>query len=422
MVAAVTEALRKLLGEVDSPLPIDPASDSALASAEVVAFPPKHLPAASGKHRLNLFLYQVRPNPALRNLGLPARAAPGDTASVGIALDLFYLLTAYGADNNEVASHRLLGRAMAVLGDAAVVPGVRNALKQGPLVQDAGFQLEHFRITPFQLSLDDMSKLWTMFQADYRLSVVYQVSVAVIDALGPRSAALPILKPQITALADPGPRLRHALPPFGRPSALLGAGSAPSSSSSSSAAAGDRIVLRGENLSAIDAAVRLRDVAGRVSFELEPLAGASPSELEFVLPADPSGWLASLYTVSLVHQPASGPAVSSNEVPLAIAPRLLSLAPNPIDRAVSTAVTAWFSPVVRPEQRVSLLVGGRELRARERDGDSAQAEFDTSPLAPGTFMARLRVDGVDSPVTDDLSPEPAFAASVPRLTVVGAPP
>src|ERR1700761_6099358 len=51
--------------------------------------------------RLNLFLYQVTPNVAYRNAGMPSRSGTsGDRlTNAPLALDLHYVLTAYGRQN-----------------------------------------------------------------------------------------------------------------------------------------------------------------------------------------------------------------------------------------------------------------------------------------------------------------------------------
>ena len=53
---------------------------------------------AASPDRINLFLFQATENQGWRNLGLPSRSANGDRISnPWLALDLSYLLTAYGS-------------------------------------------------------------------------------------------------------------------------------------------------------------------------------------------------------------------------------------------------------------------------------------------------------------------------------------
>jgi hypothetical protein len=79
---------------------------------------------------LNLFLYQVTPNTALRNTALPSVNAAGNRiARPPLALDLHYLLTAYGSD--DLQAEVLLGYGMQVFHEnpvlsRATVRGVLN--------------------------------------------------------------------------------------------------------------------------------------------------------------------------------------------------------------------------------------------------------------------------------------------------------
>jgi len=52
---------------------------------------------ADGQGRINLFLYQTQINAAWRNMDMPGQIKPNETGRPPLALDLYYLLTAYGA-------------------------------------------------------------------------------------------------------------------------------------------------------------------------------------------------------------------------------------------------------------------------------------------------------------------------------------
>ena len=60
-------------------------------------------------------------------------------------------------------------------------------LKQSNLAEE----IEHVRITPAALSLEELSKLWTAFQGSYRMGAAYLVSVVLIEAQRPTRAAVP---------------------------------------------------------------------------------------------------------------------------------------------------------------------------------------------------------------------------------------
>ena len=82
--------------------------------------------------QLNIFLYQVTPNAALRNAELPSRSARGERVSnPPLALDLHYLITAYG--KTDFQAEILLGYAMHLLHERPLLdrPAIRRAPAQG---------------------------------------------------------------------------------------------------------------------------------------------------------------------------------------------------------------------------------------------------------------------------------------------------
>ncbi len=182
-IAAVTTTLRNIIAR---------GIGDELGSGSVTTRPPdKARENGESSNQINIFLYHTLPNSALRNQDIPSRVKPGETGKLPLALNLYYLITAYGQDNDDILGHRLLGAAMRVLHDAAILkPGdIKAALSESNLHQ----QIERIRITPQSLSLDDVSKLWTTFQTQYRISAAYEVSVILIDSSLPVKAPLPVL-------------------------------------------------------------------------------------------------------------------------------------------------------------------------------------------------------------------------------------
>jgi len=123
-VTAVTRTLRKLLDDaVKAPVPDNlPADVKPTAEIQVTTLPPdKARDGNTAKNQVNLFLYHSVLNSGWRNMDVPRLIMPGETGQPPLPLNLFYLITAYGQDNNELISHFLLGRAMSVLHDHAVL-------------------------------------------------------------------------------------------------------------------------------------------------------------------------------------------------------------------------------------------------------------------------------------------------------------
>ena len=123
-------------------------------------------------NQVNVFLFQTSPNASWRNVA----TEPGGLRPPPLALNLLYLLSAHGRDDDdsEPFSHRLLGEAMRVLHEQPVL----DLAEPGP-AQAGG--VDRVRITLQPLSLEEMTKLWTIFQTPYRLSAVYEATVILID-------------------------------------------------------------------------------------------------------------------------------------------------------------------------------------------------------------------------------------------------
>jgi Pvc16 N-terminal domain len=417
-IAAVTRTLRSLLDNVAatdfSGLPNDTRPT---AQIEVTTLPPDRarLPDAS-RNRLNLFLYQTELNAAWRNMDIPRRVRPGENGFPPLGLDLFYLITAYAENDSDLIGHVLLGTAMRMLHDHAVFSRaeIRTALSLSEL--DA--QIERVRITPQPLSLDEISKLWTGFQSEYRLSAAYQVAVVLIDSDRALRAALPVLRRGSEdrgafVVAAPSPSLLKVKeffdptlptrPPYGKPAAELG----------------DVIVLTGAHFGGNDMTARF--LHSRLDDPLtRPLeAERTDTEVQVALPsaADagvPAAWPAGFYTVELEVQRPTPPNWTTNRLPFGLAPTITSL--NPTSQGVGAQpfdLTVTCTPQVLAEQRAVLLFGDREVvpssvvTPADPDADTTLV-FPISDAAEGAYVVRVRVDGVDSIPIDFTASPPQF--------------
>jgi hypothetical protein len=389
-IAAVTGALCTLFGKI-------PTIEDALSDLKITAVPPDQAGTDAGSSALNVFLYQVVSNAAWRNMNVPRQLPAGAVASPApdvppVALDLNYLITAYGKDNDDTLAHLVIAEVVSLLADNACLS---PDLIQGATVNaaitgiDLDRQVERVRVTPKPLTVEEISKLWTIFQAKYRISVSYQVSVVLIDSTLPSRAPLPVLIRNVHAA--PGlpalPTITAITPPNGQPSALLG----------------DTIVISGygldgsnDNLTVVFQSPLLAD---------PPLAAAvtsrSATSVSVQLPSN-SDAPAGPYLVALRRDdppPATGAAQVSrttNALPITLAPRIVAIQSPTAPRSATSAVTITCSPQVWPQQRVSLLLGDAEIPAPSRAASTADLSFPVADYPAGMFYVRLRVDGVDS--------------------------
>jgi hypothetical protein len=124
---------------------------------------------------LTIFLYEVIEDWSARNK--PNERAPqGNKISIkrpGAALLCRYLLTPWSGD--RATDQRILGRAMQVLYD--------NAIVNGPALQGSLFAGdEALRITMIPISLEDRARVWHAINKPYHLSANYEVRVVNVDS------------------------------------------------------------------------------------------------------------------------------------------------------------------------------------------------------------------------------------------------
>ncbi len=430
-IASVTRLLMDLLNDT---MVNGDVSGGIGADVIVTALPPDRVLEQLGENRpsqLNLFLHRITPNPALTNTDLPTRDARGQiTNRPRLALDLHYLLTAYSTQ--ELQAEILLGYAMEMFHETAILPRnmVRAALEGNvngailpPAFQDTdpaqlADQLELIKITPQNMSLDDMSKLWTAMQTHYRTTVGYMVSVVLIEREAPKRTPLPVLsrgavdpvtnrdagvvvRPE---LAPTAPILTRLSLPGERPAIRLG----------------DTLTFRGHHLDHGEPRVRFTEVGSGAVIELVPTAAPAPDRLQVELPqgapldpasplagtgADPGAWRIGHYLADVTLR--NGPVERvTNRLPVTLAPRA---SPTAAPDAGGVRITVSCEPRIRSIQSVSILAGQQEqpLPALDDDADEVEAVYAALPSG-ATLPVRLRVSGIDSLLIDPAAKPPRF--------------
>jgi hypothetical protein len=187
VIAEVSEFLRHTLwlGIQDDPV----TSQLVTSEQNIVLTNPAQGGLPQGVVRqMSLWLYHIVPNEHLRNAPFVRRRdpTPKDPNRVSddvlfyppLVLNLLYLLTPSiqgdgGGANDQLADQRLLGRAMQVLHDQAVLP------MQSRETPGDGNEL-HISLAP--RTIDEIAQVWEAMQQPYRLSVCYEVRVVRIDS------------------------------------------------------------------------------------------------------------------------------------------------------------------------------------------------------------------------------------------------
>jgi hypothetical protein len=394
-IAAVTATLQAILGT-------EITADPDLNDTTVTALPLDKARGTITTNQLNLFLYQILPNAAWRNMDMPTRVRPGESGMSPMALDLRYLITVFGRENDtsQPFDHHLLGKAMSVLYDHALLgPDEIKIAFPGSGLEN---QPDRVRITLQPLSLEDISKLWMGFATQYRVSVGYDVSVTLIDSAQPVKAALPVLGRNAqdkgwqsqANLNPPFPALNSVTPPNQQQSARLG----------------DTLTLAGINLDGTNIGVQFNHPLWTAPVGVAPIAGGTTSQLSVQIPNSPTVWPAGFYTLAvLVQRPGETYRRTTNQLSFSLAP---SVTVTPASApAGSVTYTAACTPQVQVGQAVSLFLGDAEIAAQAFTAQTGTLTFAATGLVAGSYYFRLRVDGVDSLLVNRSVTPPVFDAT-----------
>lgn len=438
-IAGVTAVLRDLLNDG---LINHNVSGVLGSSVTVSTLAPDRVVPANGTEasQINLFMYLVTPNQGWRNDRLPSRDASGRLrlANAPLALDLHYLLSVYSG--GDLHAEILLGYAMQLLHEMPVLTrdAIRTALNPSPDVGttlppalralvDSGLedQVELIKLTPAYLNTEEMSKLWTAMQSHFRPTAAYTASVVLIEATQPARSPLPVLSrgpvDSVTGrdrgvvvnpgLVPPVPMLNAIVPPLRQPVARIG----------------DLLDLQGANLDGTAREVHFVndrfDIDVTVAAEPPPAEGAGAliqvrldSALSTSLPVG-------VYRVSAsVVRPGESDPRETNRLTAVLAPQMTNL---PLSVARDGGGTASFAidfvPMLRAGQRAVLVLGQDEYLPQGSGSPSSTLAFviPNAPVSPPEgFLARLRIDDIESPIIDLSQPPPATPTFLDQRVVI----
>jgi Pvc16 N-terminal domain len=392
-IAAVTAVIKDL---IENGLVSD-AIVSSIGDVMVTALPPDRISVeADERPQLNLFLYQISPN---RNANWSANTAekPYDRSSIDrhstqpLALDLYYLLTAYGA--KDFQAELLLGYAInllykiPVLNSDRIEAALTNATKVSAAnvfsqalsaisTTELAQNLGQIKISSEFLNLEETSRLWSLLQTHYRPSTAYRVSMISIPERqeykqdGGKiniSCSIPQID-QVTTLGDRSITLDNIL------------------------------LIRGRDLRGEITRIRL----AKKEIMLSP-QDITPTQISCKIPPHLA---AGVQGVQILHSLIESPdlCIESNLASFVLHPQIAATV-NKIDgqdRAVrNVEIAVKFSPGVHRSQQVNLLLyraaNPQEVAysapANLVATDTDLLTFYLSNIAPGNYLVQARVDG-----------------------------
>jgi hypothetical protein len=345
--------------------------------------PDKARENSSNSNQLNLFLYHIAFNANRRNMDFPQKGKKAEIANPPLALDLFYLITAYAADNDDVMAHRILGRAMNIMNDRSVLKS--EDLAKPPETDKEKFspQLESIRIVPQLLTSDEVSKMWTAFQTPFRISAAYGISAVLVDSKIQRKVALPVRAYNIYAIQFRRPLIERISP--------------------QAAEIGDCIIIEGRNLKRENTKIVIGSLHIVPQIISETKVGAVLPE-KAILPED-KDLIAGVNTVQVIEDQMMGTpptlhkCMESNIAAFILIPKIIQIDPAEVQR--EKELTIKVSPKIGSQQKVSLIFNDLPLDVLPRS-PTGPASSDTIAIPipfdfpKGDYLLRIQVDGAES--------------------------
>lgn len=366
-----------------------------VAGTIVTTARPDEAVGANTDPRVNIFLYQTNTNAALRNADLPTRQSDGTLVRrPQAALNLYYLLTFYGAET-QLEPQRLLGSVVNVLhAQPLLTPErIQAAISAKPFLagSDLDRQIESVKFSLTPLNLEELSKLWSVFfQTPYSLSIAYQASVVLIESEDVPQTALPVRERTLRAIPIAQPIVDRVI--------AAGGADAPITVDSTINILGRR--LRGE------------ETKVRISGEAETPPQISDREISLPLSLFPADSLrAGIQGVQVTHGLLLGiPPVPHRGVESNVAPFVLHPIVADVVAPSATSVEVTFNPKVGRAQRAVLLLNqlnqpapAYRFRAPPDNGITNPAATDTDTISfaitgvePGDYLVRVQIDGAES--------------------------
>ena len=404
-IAATTAVLRRLLQNAI------PAAQlgGVLGPVVVSALPPDRINVAVETSQLNLFMYQIRPNTGWSNNEFPSHGSSGRRlTSPPLALDLSYMLSAYGAQNFH--GEILLGHGALLLHQTRVL--TRDAIKAtfagGALPADLALlsgsgldsQEEIVSLSMESLAMEEMSQLWQVFGEKYRPSIAFQAHVVLLRGTEPAAASgPPVQQTRLVSTTSINPTVNTIVP------------------ASIPVATGATIDLVGTGLLTPGTVVLFSS-----GESVSPDASSTPMQVTVSLPAT---LRAGVNTVRVQHRARFGADLrggpESNTAPFILRPAFALTAAGGPDIGIgarvdtgqqtSTTITVAFLPAVDRRQRVALLlneiavVGGAathsyaiDAPSREKDAATTTGTiaFTVDSVQRANYLVRLQVDGAET--------------------------
>lgn len=392
-IATVTATLQRIL---------QVAVQERVYGARVTTVRPDTIESGSTQTCVNIYMYMATPNSVLPNTDAFPRRPRGELGKrTQVALDLQYLLSFHGKET-ELEPQRLLGCVVNTLQDALVITSemIRDTLADPTFTflaeADLTDQVEPIFITPTEISVENLSKIWSTFmQTPYSLSATYKGSIVFIEGQEPGARALPVRE------------RRSSIMPF---SQILVERVVPRKGALEPIVADSTLLILGRNLYHANAMIRI----GGLEMTPETMTN---SQITFSLASVPGEVLrAGIQSLRIVHplsrldSDAAAPyqGVESNLATFVLRPTITSVEISNVqdqgDNTRTADVTVQFNLTIEPKQLVVLILNEWSVdrqtsyvfKATARQVQVTEASISLKGVRSGEYLVRVQVDGAES--------------------------
>lgn len=390
--------------------------------ARVTTVRPKTLESGNTETCVNIYLYMVTPN-TYHISDNSTRRPRGELAKRSqAALDLQYVISFHG-NEAELEPQRMMGCVVRTLQNTlTITPEMIRDTSADPTLSflagtDLANQVEQISITPTDISVENLSKIWSVFfQTPYSLCATYKCSVIFIEGEEPGVRALPVRD------------RRHLVMPF---SQLVVERVISQRGALEPILADSNLFILGRGLYNSTTLVRI----GELEVEAQEVKDA---KIIFPLTSVPRGVLrAGVQSLQVVHPGArshiAGPyrGIDSNLASFVLRPTIISVSVSNVQIQGNDTrcadVTVEFDLIVGQRQLVVLILNewstdspsAYMFKGLIRQEEVRELTIPADKVKAGEYLVRVQIDGAESLLSYDTDPNsPTFNQYVsPRITI-----
>lgn len=414
-IATVTATLQRLLQSV---------IQQDIEGARATTLPPAGISTGAPEVGVNIFLYHVTSNPSLANFDSTPNRIKGNPLNRQVALDLYYMMSCYGNDA-ELQPQRVLGSVVSTFVDKRILTPelIRSTCNDStfPFLVDADLadQIQQINIVPVDISLEDLSKAWSVFyQVPYVLSIAYRACLVIVEGRENFQRALPVRDASPAGLVPfpASPYIEQVLAQGSRFEPIV---------------LGSVIIVRGRNLQSQTVEIHVGDLIVKPTSVIDREIIFSLANISF--PQIQAG----VQSLQVIHRidstsPLITNAIASNVMPFVLCPTIVSVSVTQLeeveDNLRSAVVVLQLDVLVREKQKVVLslnewAVNSPAIYMFDRPPlphNSSTIEIPIKNVKAAEYLVRIQIDGAESKLGVDDDPDSSTYNwyNSPKITIL----